>query len=165
MKHYSEDTKAAIIKRMMPPNPVSIAHLSTETGVPVNTLYSWRSHYQAKGHAVPAPSKRPDHGSAVDKPALVFETRTLNSAEPGDYCRKKGRYAEQIQTWEQAALSGYQQQEQLTKQQLEQGKTDRLRIQQLEAELRRKNAALAETAALLVLSKKSQALRGDSAAC
>ena len=38
-------------------------------------------------------------------------------------------------------------------------------LQQLEAELTRKNAALAETAALLVLSKKSRAIWGDSGEC
>ena len=64
-----------------------------------------------------------------------------------------------------AALSGYQQQEQLDKQRLQQSKEDRSRIQQLEAELTRKNAALAETAALLVLSKKSRAIWGDSGEC
>jgi hypothetical protein len=35
-------------------------------------------------------------------------------------------------------------------------------LRQLEAELRRKDRALAETAALLVLSKKMQALWGDN---
>ena len=40
-------------------------------------------------------------------------------------------------------------------------KADRQRIRQLERELRRKEKALAEAAALLVLQKKAQAIWGD----
>ena len=39
-----------------------------------------------------------------------------------------------------------------------QSKEDRLRIQELERDLKRKNKALAETAALLVLSKEMAAI-------
>lgn len=163
MKQYSAENKEAIVKRMMPPNPVSIPELSLETGIPTGTLYTWKAQYQAKGHPVPATAKRPELWFAQDKLAVVFETRTLNGVELGEYCRKKGLYPEQIKAWEKAALSGYQQQEQQDKQRLAQAKEDNLKIQRLEAELRRKDAALAETAALLVLSKKSQAIWGESA--
>lgn len=104
-------------------------------------------------------------GAPADKLAIVFETRALNITELGEYCRRKGLYPEQIKAWEAAALSGYQQQEQLEKQRLQQSKEDRQRIVQLESELTRKNAALAETAALLLLSKKSRAIWGDSEEC
>lgn len=163
MKTYSAENKEAIIKRMMAPNPVSVPILSAETGIPTGTLYTWKIQCQAKGNAVPATTKRPAHWSAGDKLAIVCETRTLNTTELGEYCRKKGLYPEQIKAWETAALSGYQQQDHQDKQRLAQAKEDLLKIQKLEAELRRKEAALAETAALLVLSKKSQAIWGDGA--
>lgn len=162
MKQYSTNDKDAIIRRMMPPNPVSVATLSADTGIPKGTLYTWKIQYQAQGHAVPASSNRPDHWPAQDKLAVVCEARTLKGVELGEYCRKKGLFPEQIKAWEAAALSGYQQQEKIDKQQAAQTKGDRSTIQRLEAELRRKEAALAETAALLVLSKKSQAIWGDS---
>lgn len=162
MTHYSADQKAAILKRLMPPNPVSVATLSAESGIPSATLYHWRKQTQAKGHAVPATTQRPDHWAPEDKLAIVFETQTLNTAELNEYCRQKGLYPEQVQAWKLAALSGYQPQEQRDKQRLAEQKENRQRIRGLEANLRRKDAALAETAALLVLSKKSQALWGDS---
>ena len=43
----------------------------------------------------------------------------------------------------------------------QQAKEARKRIRQLEKELQRKDKALAETAALLVLRKKAQAIWGD----
>jgi transposase-like protein len=165
MKKYTAESKDAIIKRLMPPNPVSVATLSSETGIPLATLYNWRKQTQASGQAVPATTKHSEHWTAVDKLAIVFETRALNIAEIGEYCRKKGLYPEQIKAWEAAALSGYHLQEQLEKQRLQQSKEDRQRIGQLETELSRKNAALAETAALLVLSKKSRAIWGESEEC
>lgn len=160
MTTYSKDQKEALLKRMMPPNPVSVPTLSKETGIPEGTLYTWKSHYQNQGHAVPATDKRPEQWSAQDKLAIVCEARSLKGVELGEYCRKKGLYPEQIKNWEASALKGYQLQDQQDKQQLTQTKADRLKIEQLEAELRRKDAALAETAALLVLSKKAQAIWG-----
>lgn len=118
MKQYSAENKAAIIKRMMPPNPITIPALSLETGIPTGTLYTWKAQYQAQGYSVPASAKPSSNWSAPDKLVIVFETRALNVAELGEYCRKKGLYPEQIKAWEAAALSGYQQQEQLDKQQL-----------------------------------------------
>jgi hypothetical protein len=50
---------------------------------------------------------------------------------------------------------------QQTKTQQAQSKEDKKRIRQLEKELQRKEKALAETAALLVLRKKVQAIWGD----
>lgn len=65
MKKHTAESKAAIIKRMMPPNPVSVATLSSETGIPMATLYNWRKQIQASGQAVPATSKHPeDWGSS-----------------------------------------------------------------------------------------------------
>ncbi|MEI2420412.1 hypothetical protein V6O07_09065 [Arthrospira platensis SPKY2] len=42
-----------------------------------------------------------------------------------------------------------------------QRRVDRMKLQELEREVRRKDKALAETAALLVLQKKLQAIWGD----
>jgi transposase-like protein len=38
-KRYSEEFKQSVVKRMMPPNPVSISQLVKETGVSDVTLY------------------------------------------------------------------------------------------------------------------------------
>ena len=48
-----------------------------------------------------------------------------------------------------------------TRDQREQGKTDRKRIMQLEKELLRKEKALAEAAAIIILRKKAQEIWGD----
>jgi hypothetical protein len=70
-------------------------------------------------------------------------------------------YPEQVQRWKEAALKGYQRDEQLQQLQASHRKEDQRKIKTLESELQRKEKALAEVAALLVLSKKSQAIWGE----
>ena len=49
----------------------------------------------------------------------------------------------------------------LTREQQKQAKEDKKRIRELEKDLNRKEKALAEAAALLILRKKAQAIWGD----
>jgi hypothetical protein len=99
--------------------------------------------------------------SSRDKFAAVVETAALSAAEVGEYCRKRGLYPEQLAAWRQAceqANDWERTQEQKLKATTQQ---DRGRIKELERELRHKDKALAETAALLVLRKKAQAIWGE----
>lgn len=163
MSHkYSEEFKESIIKKMMPPNPVSVSQLVKEIGVSDVTLYKWRKDYRNQGIAVPANQNNPDQWMAEDKLAVVIETASSNEAQLSEYCRAKGLYPEQVNEWKTAALSGYQNSHQLKKEKTQNQLQDKKKIKRLESELRRKNKALAETAALLVLSKKCQAIWGEN---
>jgi len=163
MQHkYSTEFKESIIKKMMPPNPISVPQLVKETGVTDVTLYKWRKDYRNQGIAVPANQNKSDQWSAEDKLAVVIETASLNEAQLSEYCRSKGLYPEQVNEWKTSALTGYQNSQQLKKEKTLNQQQDKKKIKQLEAELRRKEKALAETAALLVLSKKCQAIWGEN---
>ena len=111
---------------------------------------------------MPANQNKPDQWVAEDKLAVVIETAAFNENQLSEYCRSKGLYSEQVNEWKVAALSGYQDQHQQKKQNRQNHQQDKNKIKQLETELRRKEKALAETAALLVLSKKCQAIWGES---
>ena len=161
-KRYSDEFKESAIKRMMPPNPVSIPKLSGETGVSDVTLYKWRKSYRNKGVAVPRDNSNPENWSAGDKLAVVIETASFNEAELGEYCRSRGLYKEQISRWKIEALSGYENSRQVKKTQSHDRREDKQKIKKLERELNRKEKALAETAALLVLSKKWEAVWGEN---
>lgn len=162
MQHnYSEEFKESLVKKMMPPNPISISQLVKETGVSDVTLYKWRKDYRNRGIAVPAKQNKPDQWAAEDKLAVVIETASLNESQLSEYCRSKGLYPEQINEWKTSAISGYQNSCQMKKEQAQNSLQDKKKIKRLESELRRKEKALAETAALLILSKKCQAIWGD----
>jgi transposase-like protein len=138
----------------------SMSALARESGIAESTLYRWRDRVKTNGETVSAP-KNPEKHSAARKFAIVVEAASLNEAELAEYCRKKGLYPEQVKSWraqaEQAMASGV-----VSAKMLREAKaTDRKRIKELERELRRKEKALAETAALLTLRKKAAAIWGE----
>ncbi len=109
---------------------------------------------------MPGNEQKSEHWSAESKFAVVVETAALSEAELSEYCRKKGLYPQQVKEWKQACISGADHASQRADQDNKQVKQERKRVQSLEKELRRKDKALAEAAALLVLSKKLDAFYG-----
>ncbi len=161
MPKYSEGFKQQAMQMLMAPNATSVAQVSRETGVAEQTLYNWRNQLRHKGTAVPADSSNPERWSGENKLAVVIETAALNEEELAEYCRGKGLYAEQIGRWREAAISGAETLRPLSAQERKELQQERKKTRKLEKELRRKDRALAETAALLVLQKKARAIWGD----
>ena len=149
------------MQKMMPPHNIPIPQLSEETGISDVTLYTWRKQARVEGIAVPGDGKNSEKWSSEDKFAIVLEAASLNEAELAEYCRRKGLYAEQITAWRKACVQANANSVSQARAQREQGKKDRTHIQKLERELQRKEKALAEVAALLILQKKAQAIWGD----
>ena len=160
MTKYSEEFKASIIAKLLPPHNISVPDLVKETGIPKDTLYTWRSKYR-NGQSESGSIRNQQTGkfSNEAKLTIVIETASLNEVELGEYCRRKGLYPEQIAGWKNAFVLGSS--VPLSKAEREQMKEQAKTIKQLEKELHRKEKALAETAALLVLRKKVQALWGE----
>ncbi len=92
---------------------------------------------------------------------ILLETATLSEHELAEYCRKNGLYTEQIRHWKQNCLVANQPQHRQLADAQKAARADKTRIRALERELRRKDRALAETAALLVLQEKLGALRNS----
>ena len=93
---------------------------------------------------------------------MVAETANLSESQLSEYCREKGLFPEQVKAWKAACLDGMASGEARQLRDQQSRKQDRKRIRQLEKELNRKEKALAETAALLALRKKLNALWDDS---
>jgi transposase-like protein len=110
---------------------------------------------------VPEDTQNPENWSAQYKFAVVLETAVMNQAELSEYCRKKGLFAEQIAAWKENCLQGNASAANHSKEERKQAQVARNQITQLKRELRRKDQALAETAALLVLRKKMHAIWGE----
>lgn len=157
MSRYSVEFKDQIVRKMMPPNSQSVAKISRETGIAAPTLYAWRNQYRSRGHVVPANSSNPDGWDWKAKAAALIKTEAMNEAEKSEYCRQNGIYPEQLEAWESAFEVADSIRETVSKGDLS---IERKKVKQLEKELRRKDKALAETAALLVLTKKAQAIWG-----
>ena len=85
----------------------------------------------------------------------------MSETEISQYCREKGLFREQILEWKRDCLGGFQSDESQAKTIKLQAKADKAEIKSLKRELQYKEKALAETAALLVLRKKLNALWED----
>jgi transposase-like protein len=162
MTHYSEEFRASVAARLLPPNNARIADVVKETGVPKDTLYDWRARYRNKQGLSPLACKSSNQYSADDKLAVIIETATLNETELSEYCRCKGLYPVQIKSWKSSMVQGLMSEP--SKVDREQNQKQTKTIQRLEKDLARKEKALAEVAALLVLQKKFQSLMEASEA-
>lgn len=160
-KQYSVNFKKRMVERMVGPRRVSASALSKEVGVPQPTLSLW---LRAAGSVSVAMSddekkratRRPDDWSPQEKVAAVMEAAGLPNADLGAWLRRKGLTEEHLRQWREAleerAAAVFEPRE-------PRGSAEsRRRVKELERELRRKDKALAETAALLVLQGKMQAL-------
>lgn len=98
-----------------------------------------------------------DKWSNEEKFAVVLETAALPEADLNQYCREKGLYPEQVKQWKQACIAGNTVKDKRNTKITAEQQSDKKRIKELERELRRKEKALAESAALLVLGKKFDA--------
>ena len=164
MRRYSEVVKADVRRRMSPLMRQSVARISEELGIHVVTLYNWRKTWRLQGEVVPASEKDPDGWSDADKFTVVLETAGLNATELSTYCRERGLYPEQVERWRQASQDANEKPVLTLKEQKELERLraqDQKEIKRLKQELRRKEKALAEAAALLIAAKKIQAFWGE----
>ncbi len=159
MPRYTEDHKKAIIEKMLPPNAKTVNELSQETGISVQTLYTWRR--KALGGGVAAVgSNDPAHTwSDEAKLAVVIDAAALNVEQLSEYCRSRGLYPEQVEQWRAAAVAG--QTKALSAKEREEFRALKAELKKTKKELARKEKALAEAAALMVLRKKAQAAFGE----
>ena len=161
-RYYAEELKSSLIQKMLPPSNYPVGRLSEETGITRSTLYTWRKQAIFEGASLPEFSVNPEKWSSEEKFEVVIETSPLNEAELSEYCRKKGLYPDQVEDWKTACLHANRQASTHQGKLSSDRKRDQKRIKALEKELNRKEKALAETAALLVLAKKARAIWGEA---
>jgi len=170
--HYTDMFKNAMIQKMAGPGAISASALSKQIDVPQPTLskllrmagvglsYNFpdNAHEYTKMAKIKGP-KRPNDWSAENKLKVVMEAASLDDEQLGEFLRKKGLHQTHLEQWRLQMLDGLQ--NGFSKKNARKKKADAKRIRSLEKEINRKDKALAETAALLVLKKKVQQIWGD----
>lgn len=158
-KNYSDEFKNAMVEKLSGRNGRSATALAEEVGVPQSTLSRWLRDYGRFGSMGEGMKnkRRPQNWSAEEKFQSVFTYEGLAEEDRGKYLREHGLYSVDIERRREEMTA-------VLKKKRKSGKGDPKdrRIKQLESELRRKEKALAEAAALLVLKKKkADAIWGD----
>lgn len=167
---YTEAFKEQMVKRMLGPPAVSASALSKQVDVPQPTLSQWLRAALERGATPPSPEvKRPEAAAAPKRWTAEEKLRVLAAAHGlqgeglGAMLRREGLHEEQLTQWRQSAMGALAPESSARPSGAQRRKVAEVqkRVKELERELRRKDKALAETAALLVLEKKLQALGWD----
>ena len=95
-----------------------------------------------------------------ERKTAVLETAALNEDDLAECCRKRGVFGAQIKAWRGACEQANDWDRTSTAKLSQATKEEKKRIRELERDLARKDRALTETAALLVLRKKLGAIWG-----
>ena len=152
--------KEAVVSRLLEED-VIITDIHRETGIGMNTLYRWRDEAKnQKGLSATTKYKNADKWSSQDKFTVVLETANLSEIEFSEYCREKGIYPEQVKEWRDACINANNDAVERRDKISKELNAERKQKEKLEKELARKDKALAEAAALLVLRKKADAIWG-----
>jgi transposase len=150
LARYGQAFKNRAVARLLPPESAALQAVAREVGVSADTLQRWRA------DALAQPAEQRSWAAAARLEALIT-TAALDEAARSAWCREQGVYPQELAQWRSSATQALAAPEE-ARASPQQTKVDRRRIQELERELRRKDKALAETAALLVLSKKVEAI-------
>jgi transposase len=160
--NYSEGFIARQVRRMAGPQAISASALSKEIGVPQPTLSRWLRAASTVEEMSTEPNRKKSpsrtHRSPQEKLTLLAKAAELDGEKLGAFLRSEGLHKATLDEWRKAAADA-----------LHEGKQRRSakkspeakRVKELERELRRKEKALAEMAALITLQKKLRAVWGD----
>lgn len=162
MHTYGEATKANIVRRMLGPSAQSQTSLAKELGMSQTTLSRWRAAASARvggmsKQPLPPPTspcdRRPEDWSSEERLRVIVASSGLQNEALGELLRREWLHESTPREWRTAALEGISPRRP--------NRADQKRIAKLEKELARRDKALAETAALLVLKKTVRELWGD----
>lgn len=157
---YTEQFKDAMVVKMTVPGGLNANLLSKEIGIPSQTLLRWkRESGKVEGMEKERIKKRPRDWSAEEKLQALNDTAKMSEEELGAYLRREGMHSVQLGQWtkefldaQKAMLRGPGKRREIS--------GEKKKIKELERELRRKDKALAEASALLILKKKAELIWG-----
>ena len=150
MARYGEAFRNKMVARLLPPESANVVLVAKEIGVTVQTLERWREEAQSR----PARGRTWTAGARLE---AVITAAAMDEAGKNAWCREHGVYPTELDKWRSSATTALAEPEE-ARASPQATRQDKKRIKELERELLRKDRALAETAALLVLSKKVAAI-------
>jgi len=152
-RSFTQDFKQGIVKKILLPGGPSIPEISKDLGIGYSTIRQW-----VKNHGTAGVMSKSEKWSPEKKLQVIIETSSLSEGELGAYLRKHGLHSEDLESWKQNFFQAQKgpgrprKDPALAATQKEKKK--------LEQDIRRKDKALAELSARVVLLKKSHLLWG-----
>ncbi len=154
-QHFSEDFQKSVVSKYLNRGHRTTESIAQDTGVSIASIYGWTKKYGNVQGMTNKPGRKPNDRKAEEKFQLVMKYFSLPEEERGKFLRENGLHSDHLVMWKKTMESGFNEKSK-TPELAEEKKKNKI----LEREIRRKDKALAEAAALLILQKKAQLLWG-----
>ena len=161
MTIYSKSFKEVLVKKALLQPDISPRQFAKEAGISNSSLYGWILKYKKtnNGTNISNSNNHYNNWTIEERFNILLETTSLTEEQQGAYCRRKGIFKHQLSEWKKEFMEPKTETKK-AKAQVEL-KSLRLENKALKKDLRRKDKALAETSALLILKKKANLLWGE----
>ena len=158
---YSEEFKKVAVQKYFSSKNRRLGDLSAEIGVASSTIHYWVQKYKkyAINTDMKDTPKRPQDWTADEKIQACFDYENLSAVQQGEFLRSKGLHSTHLAEWKKLCVSALSSKASEIAPRSELNEAVR-KIKELERDLLRKDRALAETTALLVLKKKADLIWG-----
>jgi transposase len=154
---YSKELRAKVVERALARTDTQEV-LAKEFGIGRSTIQNWVRQYRASGeNPLAGGEKRPQAWTREERLDALLTTHGLSEEELGRWCRQHGVHTHHLLQWRRELIEGGGEQSKASKE----ARSLREENRGLKKELRRKEKALAETTALLVLKKKAVSIWGE----
>jgi transposase len=153
MARYSTEFRHRVVAEILPPKSRSVEDVCRQFGISSWSIYRWKR--EVASGSMDQVALRPSERPLAEKLTLLLEGTALPEDQRGEWLRARGLHSEHLSLYEQELRESMTEKEKRQRAEIE-----RLRKEKktLERELRRKDAALAELAALVALKKKLSAI-------
>jgi transposase-like protein len=156
---YSVEFREQALAKVLQRGNRSVGTVAAELNMNVLTLRKWiRVSNAANRNPGRVDARRPEDWSLEERLLALQQSHGLSDEALSAWCRERGLFAHHLDQWRAQFCSAGTASARANAPELRELKQANA---QLQRELRRKEKALAEAAALLILSKKYQALFGD----
>ncbi|MDA3788756.1 MAG: helix-turn-helix domain-containing protein [Desulfobacula sp.] len=156
---YPIQLKEAVLKKVLQRNKTNY-EIARESGVSRSTIGKWlKEHKQNGSIKLKSKEKRPKDWTAEERISAIIKTGCITAEDRTTWCRKNGIFIHNLDQCKKDAISAMI--PKANKEQIEAHRNLKKEISALKKDLSRKDKALAETAALLVLKKKVQEIWGE----
>ncbi len=158
MRQYSSEMKEAMVAKLCSPRGPSALQLSKETGISQTALSRWK---RELGDKAKVKVRRPEDWTPEERLQAVLEAQGLDEQALGEFLRKNGLHSNHIEAWKKEAISDAAGKK---KQGRPRKDPELVALEEenkkLKRDLRRKEKALAEATAIMILQKKAQEIWG-----
>jgi transposase len=158
VKFISEAAKEVLVKKALGQKSIYVKSIAKQNSVGYSSLKKWMKDYRSGQLNLCKTTKKPL--TRLDRLEHILATAALDEQALGVYCRERGLYAVQLSEWKNEIMTEKTDEEKYQTL-LAEIKTLRIENKHLKQDINRKDRALAETTALLVLKKKAAVIWGE----